>query len=227
VSTLSFFGAASDYVNITVSGTADGGVAYHGGNGRDIVHSGKGNDTVDGGGGLDTAVYTGNGANYTVARTGTGIAVSGALGQDTLTNVERVEFGDKGIAFDSDGTLGQAFRLYNAVFDRVPDAVGLGFWMSKLDQGVPARAVAEAFASSPEFKALYGGNTSAEVVAKLYLNILDRPGDAEGAAFWGGVLDRHEATMGELLLGFSQSDENVARMVGLMQNGVEYMPYGG
>lgn len=216
-----------DHAPIGVSGAADTGVTYAGSGGRDIVHSGKGNDTIDGAAGLDVAVYPGNRAAYTIGRSATGLSVGGPMGQDTLSNVERLEFADKGIAFDADGTLGQALRLYNAAFDRMPDAFGLGFWMNRLDSGVPLLAVAEAFAVSPEFQDLYRGATTGDVVAKLYANILDRAGEQDGGAFWSGVLDRHETTLGDVLRGFSESAENVARMVGVMQNGVEYLPYNG
>ncbi|HWJ95087.1 MAG TPA: DUF4214 domain-containing protein, partial [Telluria sp.] len=123
------------------------------------------------------------------------------------------------------GAAGQAFRLYQAAFNRAPDAFGLGFWISRLDLGVSLNTVAGGFSSSQEFADLYGASTTAEVVAKLYENILRRPGDPEGAQFWAGVLDRKEATMAEILAGFSESDENVARTVGVVQNGLEYLPY--
>lgn len=225
VARISFFGPGSDYAAITVNGAAGTGVSYVGGGGRDIVHSGKANDTIDGRDGLDTVVFDGNRAGYTVTRTEAGVSVNGALGQDTLTHVERAVFGDMGIAFDTDGVAGQAFRLYQAAFNRAPDAFGLGFWISRLDLGVSLQTVAGGFTSSREFSDLYGGSSTADVVARLYANILQRPGDAEGVQFWTGVLERHEATIAEVLYGFSESAENVAHTVGVMQNGLEYLPY--
>ena len=53
----------------------------------------------------------------------------------TLQNVERIAFDDGIIAFDDDGLAGQAYRLYQACFDRIPDALGLGFWIKQLDAG--------------------------------------------------------------------------------------------
>lgn len=222
---ISFSGANADNANITVTGTAATGVRYTGGNGSDVVHSGKGNDAIDGGAGLDTVVFTGKREGYTVTKSAAGITVDGALGQDTLTQVERVVFGDKGIAFDTDGVAGQAFRLYQAAFDRAPDAFGLGFWISRLDLGVSLSTVAGGFTSSREFTDMVGGQSTASVVAKLYANILKRPGDDDGIQFWSGVLDRHEATIAEVLAGFSESHENVVNTVGVMQNGLDYLPY--
>lgn len=222
---VSFSGSNADNASIVVAGTADAGVRYTGGHGSDVVRSGKGNDTIDGGSGLDTVVFTGNREGYTVVKTAAGITVGGALGQDTLAQVERVVFGDKGIAFDTGGVAGQAFRLYQAAFDRAPDAFGLGFWISRLDLGVSLATVAGGFTSSSEFTDMFGGQGTASVVAKLYANILKRPGDTDGVAFWSGVLDRHEATIADVLAGFSESPENIANTVGVMQNGLEYLPY--
>lgn len=224
---ISFFGPYSDYSSIIVTGAAAAGETYVGANGKETIYSGSGNDSIDAGAGVDTVMYSGARAGYTVTKTETGVTVTGAQGNDSLVRVERVHFGDVGVAFDIDGIPGQAYRLYQAAFDRTPDAFGVGFWIAMMDNGVALDAVASDFVSSPEFKDLYSGATNAEVVAKLYENILDRAGDLDGIAHWTGVLDRNEATVAEVLAGFSNSAEFIAKMVGVMEDGVPFVPYGG
>ncbi|HEY1043902.1 MAG TPA: DUF4214 domain-containing protein [Telluria sp.] len=227
VSAIKFFGPNSDYSSITVTGAREAGETYVGGNGREIIYSGTGNDSIDAGAGLDTVIYSGARASYTVTKTETGATVTGAQGDDSLLQVERIHFADGGVAFDIDGIPGQAYRLYQAAFDRTPDAFGVGFWIAMMDNGVTLDAVARDFASSQEFKDLYSGASNAEVVAMLYENILDRAGDLEGISHWTGVLDRNEATVAEVLMGFSNSAEFIAKMVGVMEDGVAFLPYGG
>jgi hypothetical protein len=36
----------------------------------------------------------------------------------------------RAVALDVDGAAGQAYRLYQAAFDRAPDKNGLGYWIN-------------------------------------------------------------------------------------------------
>ncbi|HEU4851388.1 MAG TPA: DUF4214 domain-containing protein [Telluria sp.] len=224
---VSFSGPYSDHSNITVTGGRAAGETYAGGKGEDVVYSGKGNDSIDAGEGRDIVIYSGDRAGYTITRTEAGLAVSGAQGNDTLVQVERVYFADKAVAFGSEELVGQAYRLYEAAFDRTPDLFGLGFWIAAMENGVSQLAVANEFVNSQEFRQMYSGLTNAELVDKLYKNILDRQGDLSGISHWTGVLDSHAATVAEVLAGFSQSGEFIAKLAGVIENGVEYLPYGG
>lgn len=149
----------------------------------------------------------------------------------TLVDIERVVFGEpganntRGLALDYDGHAGQAYRLYQAAFNRPSDDFGMGFWMSRLDKGVGLADVANAFVASDEFKALYGTNpTNAAIVDKFYHNVLHRDPDPQGQ-FWVDVLDRKAATVAEVLVGFSESAENVANLVGVQKTGISFLPY--
>ena len=196
--------------------------------GNDSLSGTAGNNALSGLAGTDTAVYAGTRAGYTVADAAYGYTItakSGADGQDSLVGIERIRFADAHVAIDIDGVGGQAYRLYQAAYDRAPDTAGVGFWMAKMDQGVSFSAVAAAFLDQPEFISLYGANASnTTFVGKLYQHVLHRPLDQAGADFWVGQLDRGTAR-GEVLKGFSESGENVAQLVGTIQNGFEYTPY--
>ena len=98
-------------------------------------------------------------------------------------------------------------RLYLAYFDRVPDAAGQAFWLSRLDDGMTLPAISEQFARSPEFTALYGGVDDDAFVELVYRNVLGRSPDADGLDHWTGLLAREVLTRGEVMLGFSDSAE--------------------
>ena len=89
-------------------------------------------DNVDGGPGIDTVVYDKPIANYVVSPGVNGIEVSSANyseGSDWLLNIERLQFKDKGLAFDLDGHAGIAAKTLGLVFGQeavsVPNYMGI------------------------------------------------------------------------------------------------------
>lgn len=192
--------------------------------GNDIIFGSAGNDTIDGLKGVDTVIYNGLRASATVTKTSTGHTVSGPEGVDTLISIERLQFADKTLALDIDGNAGQAYRIYQAAFDRTPDNGGLKFWIGEMDNGTSLYSVADGFVHSAEFMAMYGANPStAQFVAKLYDNVLHRQYDQGGFDYWTGILDRNEATKTQVLASFSESPENQAGVIGVIQNGIELL----
>lgn len=200
-----------------------------GGAGNDVLIGLAGNDAFDGAGGVDTAVYAGARDNFVVTRTSTGFAVTdrtGAEGSDTLINVERLKFADAALALDTSGAGGQVYRIYQAAFNRVPDPGGLGFWISSIDKGASLLDVASGFMASPEFKSVYGAApTNAQLVDRFYNNVLHRAGEPGGVTYWNNLLDAKLAGAADVLVGFSQSPENQAALVGVIENGFAYIPY--
>ncbi|HWJ95392.1 MAG TPA: DUF4214 domain-containing protein, partial [Telluria sp.] len=197
--------------------------------GNDTIAQNGADNVIDGGAGLDKVVYAKASTAYTISVSNGTVTVrdkTGADGVDTLANVERLQFGDKGIAFDVSGTGGQAYRVYQAAFGRTPDEGGLGFWMAAMDKGATLASVAAGFVASPEFAKVYGVNpTNRAIIEKFYQNVLHRDGEAKGIEFWTGVLDNNYATLAEVLVGFSEGDENQAALVGVMSGGFGYTPY--
>ena len=85
-----------------------------------------GTDLIDGGLGTDTVVYSGPLEQYTVNKNGNRYIVSEPTGSDDtdyLTNIERLQFKDKGLAFDLDKNAGVAAKTLGLVFGS--DAVAL------------------------------------------------------------------------------------------------------
>ncbi|RJF99465.1 DUF4214 domain-containing protein [Noviherbaspirillum saxi] len=183
-----------------------------------------GNDTIDGGGGNDTAYFNGARSLYQITQNGGTLTVSGPDGVDTLRNVERVAFSDKALAFDTGGSAGQAYRLYQAAFDRKPDTGGLATWMNYMDQGHSLTEVSTMFQQSTEFITKYGTNVStAQFVTLLYKNVLHREPDSGGFAMWSNLLDTNQWGRADVLIGFSESNENKAALIGVMQSGMEFV----
>ena len=147
---------------------------------------------------------------------------------DVLAEVERLEFGvaeangANRIALDIDGNAGQAYRLYKAAFNRSPDTAGLGYWIANLDEGMSLRIVSTAFIGSAEFQALYGVDTSNnKLIELLYNNVLSRDTDADGLNYWQGQLTAG-LSHADLLVNFSESNENQENVIALIGNGIAY-----
>lgn len=194
-----------------------------GNNAANVLKGSAGNDTLVGGAGIDIAAYSGARSQYTWSREADGaLRVNGPEGSDRLVNIERLSFSDGNIAFDAESTGGQAYRLYQAAFQRAPDVDGLGFQINALDSGYSLHQVAQNFLDSPEFRTLYGTSLDDRTfVTKLYENVLNRGPDAEGLAFQMAALagGRDRA---QLLVDFSESAENQLALVGVIQAGVVY-----
>jgi sugar lactone lactonase YvrE len=140
----------------------------------------------------------------------------------TLADGSRIHFSDTSIALDTGGVPGQVYRIYQAAFNRTPDAAGLGYWMSQMDQGASQIDVASAFIRSGEFIALYGADPDPQsLVSKIYFNVLHRAPEKAGLDYWVGVL-RAGAARGDVLSAIAQSQENQDLLAPAMANGIRY-----
>ncbi|CAN7708790.1 DUF4214 domain-containing protein [Pseudoduganella sp. LjRoot289] len=198
--------------------------------GADTLSATAGINHLDGGAGTDTVLYAGTRGGYTVAKTAYGYTVadvSGPGATDLLVNSERIKFADKSVAIDIDGLGGQAYRIYQAAFNRAPDLSGLGYWIAVMDEGVSLGGVAGRFMASAEFAGLYGSTTPGNdvLVTQLYSNVLHRTPDAGGYAYWMNILNTGLGSQATVLAEFSESAENKAQVIGAIQNGFEYTPY--
>jgi hypothetical protein len=219
--------SVADDFNLVVSGS---GTVVQGGAGNDALFAGPGDDMVDGGGGTDILHYAGLRSNYTVAVAGgihTVTDTVGTGGVDTLSGVERIEFSNAGLALDTAGEAGQLYRLYGAMFNRLPDDLGMGFWLVRMDNGQSLVSVAKGFINSPEFVRTYGETASNELfVTSLYNNVLHRAPEQAGFDFQLAALNRG-VSREQLLVNFSESPENIASLVGVMPDAVTYTPWVG
>jgi hypothetical protein len=173
-------------------------------------------------------VYTSDSAAVVISKSGGRTLVTNtATGEvDTLINVERLKFADTAIALDTSGVGGQAYRVYQAAFNRSPDLGGLGYWISGMESGASLKGVAQGFVSSPEFKAVYGTSpTNAQIITKFYENVLHRAPEPGGYNYWLGILNSGQGTIADVLAAFSESPENQAGVIGVIDNGMQYTPF--
>ncbi len=175
--------------------------------------------------GFDLLIIKENRATFTIQKTATDISFRNTSTSDitSIINVERVQLNDKMVAFDLEGTAGQMYRLYQAAFDRKPDAAGLGYWIADMDKGSSLLTVAAGFFLSPEFQKLYGANPSTTtLITNFYLNVLHRAPDQAGFDYWNKELSSGVGTPASALASFCESTENKAQVLGSIQNGIEY-----
>jgi hypothetical protein len=205
---------------------SDDGHRYLAGNGK------AGHDTVTGIAGRDTLYVDGKTTGHTINLTSTGFNVKDNVGDGgtlKLSGIERIYFNDNPVALDvGTGQIGgMTYRLYQAAFDRAPDKAGLGYWIDSMDRGLSLKAVAHEFMASKEFAKLYGAKPSdADFLGQLYGNVLHRKPDSAGQAYWLDQM-QHGQTKEDVLVNFSESKENVAQLVGVLQNGFAYEYYRG
>jgi len=126
---------------------------------------------------------------------------------DVLNDVKAVFDQITGVKTES----AEIFRLYEAAFDRFPDASGFKYWVDNYISGLNTeRVIASSFVESDEFKIRYGENTSNEkYIETLYENVLDREYDEQGYDYWVGSLNQGNEERYEVLLGFAESNESL------------------
>jgi hypothetical protein len=197
----------------------------HGDGGGNALGVPAGVVALDGGAGLDIAVYSGARSQFTIAHEATGFSVTDAWGdRASLANIERVRFGDGMVALDIGGTGGQAYRLYQAAFDRTPDKGGVGYWIEMLDRGASLQDAARDFVGSQEFTDLYGADVSdARFVQALYQNVLHRAAEGAGYDYW--IWSLQSVSRAQVLVDFSESAENQAQVIGSILDGFDYTPW--
>jgi len=183
-----------------------------------------GDDYIDGGDGIDIAYFNGNANESTLYIGDVSNFIDSVDGYDEIINIERLNFDNGYFAIDHDGNGGQAYRLYQAAFDRTPDPAGVGFWLSKIDNGMSLQEVGARFIDSDEFRLLYGSDpTDFEFLEALYSNVLDRAPDGDGFDWWLGQLESNpDKSRGKVLADFSESPENVANVYDDIAYGFNY-----
>lgn len=129
---------------------------------------------------------------------------------DSTKNVEKDIKNIFNEIIGKDHITGKIFRLYEASFNRFPDYEGLKYWIDKNTSNENTfRQTASSFIISEEFEEKYGRNISNEqFITQLYTNIFDRVPDLEGYNYWLGNLKNGKETKTEVLMGFSESEEN-------------------
>jgi hypothetical protein len=178
---------------------------------------------------VDILTLSGSYRNYTISKNGSQFIATDRSGSPTPipANIQRLRFSDGAIGLDITGTSGQAYRLYQAAFNRKPDLPGVGYWIDRIDSDMSFYDVAWNFINSDEFRRLYGTNVSNdEFIVALYANVLHRAPDRDGFLYWSDLLGRNVITRHAMLAEFGNSPENIAQVAYDIQYGVLYLPLG-
>jgi hypothetical protein len=212
------------FANDVINGGTGNDVIY-GLSGHDTLSGGRGNDTLIGAEGTDIAKFAGSRMQYQIAKMGSGFEVRDLTvnrdGTDTLTEIERMQFSDGILAFDTAGIAGQVYRLYQAAFARTPDTPGLSHNIRLVDNGLTLQQMSSAFIGSAEFQQKYGTNvTDTAYINALYRNVLGRDADPVGLEGWQARLNDGSWTRTTLLIGFSESPENINLLASQIANGI-------
>ena len=189
--------------------------------GNDTLTGNAGANTIDGGAGLDISAYSLASSAATTTVSDGVITTNDGSGADILTNVERLSYSDGFLAFDTTGAAGQTYRLYQAAFDRTPDTPGLSHNVNLFDNGLTLKQLSDAFLASAEFIALYGADSSNTVLlTAFYANVLNRAPDTAGFNGWNDLLTSGTLDRADVLIGFSESLENIALVGSAIENGI-------
>jgi hypothetical protein len=123
----------------------------------------------------------------------------------------------------------QVSQLYVALFGRAPDAEGLAFWTQMLAGGASVVDVANTMYATDPARSFYPlFLTNQEIIASFYQNVLGRPADAEGLAFWTAKLNAPGATPGavieemiDVVVNYTGTDPDGLMSAALFANKVE------
>ena len=199
----------------------------HSGTGNDLANvltGAPGNDSLEGGSGIDTAVFSGNRSAFKITNAATHYSVSGPEGTDALSNVERLQFSDIGIAFDlgAGEGAGNTARIIGAAFDasaieQHPDWVGIG--LELFDSGMSMQAVCELVVDIL-------GLSNTDFVTAVYMNVVGAAPTVQDRDYFVALLEGSGGTMTQaelldLAADAGMNAQNV-NLVGLQQSGLEF-----
>jgi hypothetical protein len=98
-------------------------------------------------------------------------------------------------------------RLYFAFFLRNADQAGYEYWLGISGAGTDVNVIAENFALGEEFINAYGEKDFGVFLDQLYVDVLNRPSDDKGKAYWMSFLESGELDRGSIVVQFTESEE--------------------
>ena len=185
-------------------------------------------DNFDGGPGVDTVNYTGNQADYVVKPDVSGIEVSSANfseGADWLLNIERLQFKDKGLAFDLDGNAGVAAKTLGLVFGS--DAVALPNYVGICLDLLERQNYTQNLLMKAALNVRLGADASdpGKVVDFLFVQLTGAVPSAQDKASFVNLIVNQTYSIESLAVAASELSLNPAAptLVGLANSGLPYL----
>lgn len=146
-----------------------------------------------------------------------------------LTDIERLMFDDKAIAFDVEGDAGEVYALLAAAFgeqDVTPKLMGT--YLGMKDNGKTDKEIAGAILSSNEYKLDALGTSNETFVKQMFKNVTGVAPTLTELGYWTAFLDSKQFTQAEFLEAASNlttfRDEDHIDLVGMVTTGIEYSP---
>ncbi len=179
-----------------------------------VLRGTPGNNTLNGLNAIDTAIFAAHSSQFTQTGTIEARTVTTPMdGTDALLSIERLRFADTILASDTTpgGNTYAAFAMFNAGFNRAPDAAELGRWTAQRDQLGTAVDLAQAMI---HFYA--PGVPNDALVTHLWSTIVGgaiTPGDL---ATYVGLIDSGTFTQASLLEFVSTHPFNTVELVGMV-----------
>jgi len=204
----------------------DGNDTIIGGGGQDSIYGGTSNDEIFGGDSIDNIYFTGKFNEYSILRNQSFTVVTDTLfnrdGVDYIFESERFNFSNYSIAFDLNGNAGLTAKLLGSVFgkDSITNKKNVGIGLSLFDAGWSYENIVNLALDAANVK------TNDQIVSLLWYNIIGTPpSNTDKAPFVNLLLNG--MSVGELVRLASDSSFNISNinLVGLTQNGVEYLPF--
>jgi Ca2+-binding RTX toxin-like protein len=126
--------------------------------------------------------------------------------------------------WDQDEQAAQTARLYDTVFNRLPDLNGFLANKAALDAGLSLEQLAHNYMESAEFTARYGRPDVAPeaLVNALYSNALGRPAEPDGFACWTGELRSGALNKEQVIIGISESLEHQIVALPAIEGGIAF-----
>lgn len=113
--------------------------------------------------------------------------------------------------------LGVLIRLYDALYDRRPDADGLNYWIDRSEAGASLADIADSFIAADEASNELDDQA---FITRLYQTALEREATAIELSEWTALLGNGQVDRGDVLLALADSAEMVA-LVGMMSTTFE------
>lgn len=219
-----------------------------GGNGNDNIFGDKGDDsligerghdTLHGGGGLDKAIFISEINDYEVVKFNDYFTVTQVAntyyrydGSDKLIEVERLEFSDKSLALDIEGSAGLAAKVIAAVHGSESINSNLALMGEALDKlDIIGYTYPSLIQWAMDEAGLNGTTVEdySDIVSTVWENVFGvLPNQAESDLF---VYFLASNTINYVSLGYLAAEGVVSTgqldLVGLAETGIEYIPYEG
>jgi len=191
---------------------------------QSVIDGGDGIDTIQ----LDTARTESSFVISHQQDAWTLLDPSGIYDTIVVKNVERLIFSDLGLALDLDATAGQLAKTLGAVFGKSAvsnkEYVGIGLhFMDDLNcsyTDLMQLAISARLGASP---------SNVQVVDLLYTNVAGAAPDAATRKSFTDLLDNHSLNPTSLgiLAADTQLNKSNINLVGLIQTGLQYLPFSG